>query len=155
MRKIGFVAVAFAAFALPLSAAEGNKKPAEIIDGTHGYIPENYVQTDDPLVLEELEKFKDRKLGLMMHFGIYSQLGIHESWPLVDAAYAIRLWKEGERRILRIVVPNDFDNAAVRRVVHLASGTEITFERTSDGLLLRLPETLEADEYADAFVVSR
>ena len=70
-------------------------------------------------------------------------------------AYAIRLWKDGERRILRLVVPNDFDNAAVRRVVHLASGTEIPFERTPDGLLLRLPDSLVADEYADAFVVSR
>ena len=56
----------------------------KVIDGTHGYMPETYVQPDDPLVLEELDKFKDRKLGLMMHFGIYSQLGIYESWPLVD-----------------------------------------------------------------------
>ena len=70
-------------------------------------------------------------------------------------AYAIRLWKDGERRILRIVIPNDFDNSAVRRAVHLASGTEIPFERTPDGLLLRLPETLAADAYADAFAISR
>lgn len=31
-----------------------------------------------------IEWFKDQKLALMMHFGLYSQLGIIESWPLVD-----------------------------------------------------------------------
>lgn len=71
------------------------------------------------------------------------------------SAYAIRLWKDGERRVLRIVIPDDFDGTAVRRVIHLASGTEIPFDRTSDGLLLRLPETLAADECADAFAVLR
>ena len=33
---------------------------------------------------ERLEWFKDQKLALMMHFGLYSQLGIIESWPLSD-----------------------------------------------------------------------
>ena len=33
---------------------------------------------------ERLEWFKDQKLALMMHFGLYSQPGIVESWPLVD-----------------------------------------------------------------------
>ena len=31
-----------------------------------------------------LEWFKDQKLALMMHFGLYSLPGIIESWPLVD-----------------------------------------------------------------------
>ena len=34
---------------------------------------------------ERLEWFKDQKLGLMMHFGLYSEVGIIESWPLSDA----------------------------------------------------------------------
>ena len=100
MGKVGFFAVAIAALALSLTAADKKKAIDGIEDGTHGYMPENYVQTDDPLVLEELEKFKDRKLGLMMHFGIYSQLGIHESWPLVDDAAkwsrSLVDWKDGE-----------------------------------------------------------
>ena len=66
-------------------AHAGGAAAPQIIDGTHGYMPETYVEVTDPLVNAELEKFRDRKLGLMMHFGIYSQLGIHESWPLVDA----------------------------------------------------------------------
>lgn len=31
-----------------------------------------------------IERFRDRKLGLMMHFGLYSEVGIIESWPLSD-----------------------------------------------------------------------
>lgn len=56
-----------------------------IVNGVHGYMPENYVVPEEPEVRERLEWFKDQKLALMMHFGIYSQLGIYESWPLSDA----------------------------------------------------------------------
>ena len=56
-----------------------------IINGTHGYMPENYVATTEPAVKEKLEWFKDQKLGLMMHRGIYSQTGAYESWPHCDA----------------------------------------------------------------------
>ena len=66
-------------------------------------------------------------------------------------SYAIRLWKEGERHVVRPVVPKAFDGSAVRRVVHLATGAEIPFDRTDSGLLLRLPDGLDADAYADAF----
>lgn len=44
-----------------------------------------YIEPTEPEVRESLELFRDRKFGLMMHFGIYSQAGILESWPLVDA----------------------------------------------------------------------
>jgi len=76
------------------------KKHNLIVDGVHGYSTEGYIEPTSPAVREALEKFRDRKLGLMMHFGIYTQLGIHESWPLVDAeaGWARRLvdWNEGE-----------------------------------------------------------
>lgn len=32
-----------------------------------------------------LEEFQDRKLGFFMHWGLYSQIGSTESWPLSDA----------------------------------------------------------------------
>ena len=32
-----------------------------------------------------IEWFKDQKIALMMHFGLYSEVGIIESWPLSDA----------------------------------------------------------------------
>ena len=55
-----------------------------IVDGVHGYSAEGYIEPKSPAVREALERFRDRKLGLMIHFGIYAQLGIYESWPLVD-----------------------------------------------------------------------
>lgn len=41
-----------------------------------------YVEETDPLVLEQLEEWQDLKLGLLMHWGPYSQWGIVESWSL-------------------------------------------------------------------------
>ena len=57
----------------------------KIVNGVHGYTPDTYVQPTDPAVLAELEKFRDRKLGIMMHFGPYALMGNIESWPLVDS----------------------------------------------------------------------
>ena len=54
--------------------------------GVHGHTPEGYVWPTEKPVLENIERFRDMKLGLMMHFGIYAQAGIGESWPLVDTA---------------------------------------------------------------------
>ena len=56
-----------------------------IKNGVHGYTPKRYVQPKEPEVIERLEWFKDQKLALMMHFGIYSTIGLKESWPLSDA----------------------------------------------------------------------
>ena len=77
-----------------------NAVSSRIVDGTHGYYTGEYVEVSDPLVKAEIEKFRDRKLALMVHFGVYSQLGIHESWPLVDAeaswSRALVDWADGE-----------------------------------------------------------
>jgi len=55
---------------------------------------------------ERIEWFKDQKLALMMHFGLYSQAGIVESWPLSDAdAY----WSRTD--IERDVATNGFKDA--------------------------------------------
>jgi len=43
---------------------------------------EGYVAPTDPLVLEKLEVWRDLKFGLLMHWGLYAQLGIVESWAL-------------------------------------------------------------------------
>jgi alpha-L-fucosidase len=56
----------------------------EIGQETHGYSSRGYVAPTDPLLQERLEWFQDQKLALMIHFGTYSQLGIIESWALVD-----------------------------------------------------------------------
>ncbi|MEN8193214.1 MAG: alpha-L-fucosidase [Bacteroidota bacterium] len=48
----------------------------------HPYQKTQYEYPTDPLVKEKLEKWQDMKFGLMMHWGLYSQLGIVESWGL-------------------------------------------------------------------------
>lgn len=57
----------------------------KIVNGVHNYSTEEaYVKPEDPKVLERLKWFQDQKLGLMMHWGPYSQLGIVASWALSD-----------------------------------------------------------------------
>jgi len=57
----------------------------DVTDGMHGCLAEElYVHPKDLLTLERLEWFRDQKLALMMHWGIYSQLGMIESWALSD-----------------------------------------------------------------------
>jgi alpha-L-fucosidase len=41
-----------------------------------------YVEEKDPLVHAKLAEWQDLKLGLLMHWGTYSQWGIVESWSL-------------------------------------------------------------------------
>ncbi len=51
----------------------------------HNYSEEDsYVAPTETKVIDHLEWFKNQKLGLMMHWGPYSQLGIVESWALSD-----------------------------------------------------------------------
>ena len=76
MCAVGAVA---ACAATALAAKDGIK------DGVHGYTPKRYVQPKEPEVRERLEWFKDQKLALMMCLGLYSDIGIKESWPLCDS----------------------------------------------------------------------
>ena len=41
----------------------------------------------DPAVRERLQRWQDRKLGLLISWGIYSQWGITESWSLITTRY--------------------------------------------------------------------
>ena len=57
----------------------------KIVKGMHGCSrADTYVVPSEPEVREKLEWFQDQKLAIMFHFGIYSQPGICESWPLSD-----------------------------------------------------------------------
>ena len=56
-----------------------------IVDnGIHSFNQDEcaYIPPRDELVAANLEKWQNMKLGLMVHFGIYSQWGIVESWAL-------------------------------------------------------------------------
>ena len=43
---------------------------------------DDYVWPEDPLVLEKLKQWQDLKFGVLMHWGLYSVLGIVESWSI-------------------------------------------------------------------------
>ena len=65
---------------------EETEKDDMVENGVHNYsTEESYVWPTAPAVRKKLEWFRDQKLGLMMHWGAYSQLGIVESWALSDA----------------------------------------------------------------------
>jgi alpha-L-fucosidase len=67
------------------TAGEPLEKETVVDQGVHNYSREDHwVKPEDPLLLERLEWFRDQKLGLMMHWGPYSQLGVVESWALSD-----------------------------------------------------------------------
>jgi len=52
--------------------------------GVHSFNQDEiaYIPPKNDLVAENLAKWQDMKLGFMVHFGIYSQWGIVESWAL-------------------------------------------------------------------------
>lgn len=60
------------------------------------YEDERYVPETDPLVLEKLDQWQDKKFGLLMHWGTYSQWGIVESWSLCPEDYGWTQRKKGE-----------------------------------------------------------
>ena len=62
-----------------MSEFETSQLRGDIINHTE---EEAYVMPEDPAVLRKLSWFRDQKLALMVHWGIYSELGICESWPL-------------------------------------------------------------------------
>lgn len=58
---------------------------AIVQQGVHNYsAADEYVYPSDPVIQDKLEWFKDQKLALMMHWGLYNQLGIVASWTLSD-----------------------------------------------------------------------
>lgn len=65
--------------------AQEEEQEKKVQDGVHHYsAADGYTAPQEPKVAEHLEWFRDQKLGLMMHWGPYSQLGLVESWALSD-----------------------------------------------------------------------
>ncbi|GAB3436514.1 alpha-L-fucosidase [Flindersiella endophytica] len=54
--------------------------PEQLLDSTTDIAA--YIPPRDPLVREALDKWQDRKLGMIIHWGPYSQWGVVESWSL-------------------------------------------------------------------------
>ena len=51
---------------------------------------ETYIWPKDPKVLENLKKWQGEKFGLLIHLGLYSQLGTIESWGLCPEDWVTR-----------------------------------------------------------------
>ena len=53
--------------------------------GIHTYNNgKTYIKPEDPVLQNRLEWFQDQKLALMIHWGLYCELGIVASWALSD-----------------------------------------------------------------------
>ncbi|MDR3689338.1 MAG: alpha-L-fucosidase [Fimbriimonas sp.] len=63
-------------------------QPAD--DGVYGALQasKEWTPPSDPAVLQKLMKWQDQKLGILIHWGTYSQWGIVESWSLVTTRYS-------------------------------------------------------------------
>jgi alpha-L-fucosidase len=68
-----------------VSFAQQPQRPADIYEAS-----KVYEYPTDPLVLKKLEKWRDQKFGIMMHWGIYSVEGIRESWLLCNEPRFVR-----------------------------------------------------------------
>jgi alpha-L-fucosidase len=51
---------------------------------------DTYIGPKDPEVKQNLEKWQDYKFGVLIHMGLYSQLGICESWGLAPEDWVTR-----------------------------------------------------------------
>nr|MBQ4318260.1 alpha-L-fucosidase [Clostridia bacterium] len=58
-------------------------------------LAEKYGKNHSPEVLSQLDRFMDWKFGLMVHWGLYNQMGLKESWPLVDNEWSKWQFKPG------------------------------------------------------------
>lgn len=50
----------------------------------YGYAqpPSEYIWPEEPVILEKISQWLDLKFGVIIHWGLYSELGICESWPI-------------------------------------------------------------------------
>jgi alpha-L-fucosidase len=81
--KILYLLIVVIGFVIPLTAQEKD------VTGIFGAFKQSkeWVKPEDPAVLKKLEEWQDRKLGLLITFGTYSQWGIVESWSLVTTRH--------------------------------------------------------------------
>ena len=79
------------------------KQREDVINYTEA---DRYVVPKEPEVRAKLEWFKDQKLAFMVHWGVYSELGMCESWPLSDGdAYWARkdyTWEKDPQKFRKI-----------------------------------------------------
>jgi alpha-L-fucosidase len=82
---------------------------------------ERYVAPKEPSVKQQLDQWQDLKFGMLIHWGLYSQLGIVESWSICaeeadwiprDSTIAYDTYKRKYWSTIDTFKPDRFDPAA-------------------------------------------
>ena len=85
-----------------------------VVQGVHNYsAAETYCRPEEPILQEKLEWFQDQKLALMMHWGLYCELGMVASWALSDKDADWRDFQETVFRSEQILQPRAFPAGGV------------------------------------------
>ena len=95
---------------------------------------DGYVPVTDPLVKAKLAQWSDWKFGLILHWGIYSVLGIVESWTLCSEDWIRRPagvgyveWKRRYEQLRTRFNPVRFDPAQWAEAAHAAGMRYLVF----------------------------
>ncbi len=96
---------------------------------------DRYVEETDPLVRQKLEAWQDLKLGLLMHWGPYSQWGVVESWSLCseDVGWCRRKlddydeYKKAYEALQTTFAPTGFDPVRWAKAAHDAGMRYVVF----------------------------
>lgn len=97
---------------------------------------DDYIPETDPLVVKKLAQWSDWKFGLILHWGIYSQLGIVESWSICseDEPWCKRPdgvgyveWKRRYEQLPKTFNPVKFDPARWADAAHDAGMRYVVF----------------------------
>ena len=73
----------FILFSLLMIFASTKSQVDAQLDGMKHKQSTNYIWPTDSLILNKIEKWQDQKFGVIIHWGLYSEPGIMESWNLV------------------------------------------------------------------------
>lgn len=107
---------------------------------------DDYVPVTDPLVKAKLAQWSDWKFGLILHWGLYSELGIVESWTLCSedepwckrpAGEGYVAWKQRYEKLRTTFNPVKFDPAQWASAAHAAGMRYLVFTtKHHDGFCL-------------------
>jgi alpha-L-fucosidase len=120
--KLTLITVSTLLWAVSVSAAASDKpQAAEADGGIYGAFAasQEWTPPKDPAVLANLRRWQDEKLGLLIHWGTYSQWGIVESWSLVTTKHP---WNNR---------PPQFTNLTDQAYKQVYEGWQTTFNPTN------------------------
>jgi len=97
---------------------------------------DSYVVPKEPEVRKQLDKWQDLKFGMLIHWGLYSQLGIVESWSICaeeedwiprDSTIAYDAYKRNYWSTINTFKPDKFDPAAWAKIGKQAGMNYVVF----------------------------